>query len=138
MAQGQNSYRNTSLYLPSLTLDYNFGKFSVKSISSYVYDNTTGPVESSGAFTGPNYAPAGGSFVNGQYVPCTSGPTPATCASAATYVIPGTNTPVPGGFGASPLFWNGVPTQYKEYVYYNRQRDFSQELRFQSNRRTAP
>jgi iron complex outermembrane receptor protein len=132
-AQAQHSYRTTVLYLPSLSLDYDFGAFNVKSVSSYIYDNTHGPVESGGAFTGPNYAPAGGSFdAAGAYRPCTA--TQATgCAGAATYVIPGTNTPVPGGFGASPLFWNGVPTQYKEYVYYNQHKAYTEELRFASN-----
>jgi outer membrane receptor protein involved in Fe transport len=132
-AQAQHSKRNTVLYLPSLSLDYDAGYVQLKSVTSYIYDNTTGPVESGGAFTGPNYAPAGGSFdAAGNYRPCTA--TQASgCASAATYVIPGTNTPVPGGFGANPLFWNGVPTQYKEYVYYNKHKAWTEELRFSHN-----
>ncbi len=53
-------------------------------------------------------------------------------------MIQGTNTPVPGGFGAMPILFNGQPTAYKEYVYKNVRRSFTQEVRFSSNPGNGP
>jgi outer membrane receptor protein involved in Fe transport len=129
----QRSQRTTKLQIPSLTLDYDFGYFSAKAITSYVYDRTDGPVQTNAGLRGGNFAPNAGSFnAAGQYLPCSATPG-APCGGTAGYVIPGTNTPVPGGFGANGLFLVGQPFTYTEYQFYNVRRSFTQELRFSSN-----
>ncbi|PZU07259.1 TonB-dependent receptor [Sphingomonas sp.] len=42
------SPRTTQIYLPSLALDYNAGIVSVKSITSYIHDKTSGAVDEAG------------------------------------------------------------------------------------------
>jgi outer membrane receptor protein involved in Fe transport len=126
------SQRTTKLRIPSLTVDYDFGPVSAKAISSYVYDITDGPVQTGAGLRGTNFAPNAGVWRGDQYVPCTQVPG-SPCGGTPGYVIPGTNTPVPGGMGAAPIYYNGQPFTYTEYQFYNVRRSFTQELRFASN-----
>jgi outer membrane receptor protein involved in Fe transport len=71
----QRSSRKTELQIPTLTLDFDAGFMDVKSISSYVYDNTSGPVQTGAGLRGGAFSPSGGNFdASGAYVPC-AGPT---------------------------------------------------------------
>jgi outer membrane receptor protein involved in Fe transport len=127
------SQRTTKLHIPSLTIDYDFGAFNVKSISSYVYDITDGPVQTSAGLRGTNFAPNAGMFTDdNRFLSCAQIPG-AACGGTSGYVIPGTNTPVPGGFGAAPIYFNGQPFTFTEYDFYNVRRSFTQEIRFSSN-----
>ena len=106
----QRSPRKTDLHLPSLTLDYDLGFVDIKSITSYVYDETSGRVQGQ---TGIRTPVGGGIATNAGYV--------------------GANgAPVPGGFGVAPLTFPGFPTLFSEFQYINYRRSLTQEVRLSS------
>jgi outer membrane receptor protein involved in Fe transport len=108
------SPRATNLFLPSLTLDQDFGFFSVKSITSYVKDNTKGVTFGGGGGSGR---------VLSRYV---YGPT--TCDPSHL-----TNLPRVGGLCYTPPSYQPGFPDSEDYYHYASKRDAtSEELRFSS------
>lgn len=115
-----NSPRTTKLFLPSLTIDNDFGAFSVKSITSYVRDETTGHTFQGGV--------GGGTRALSRYM------------FGTTNCVEGYNRPrgplVAGGAQAcyrGMRYLPGFPQYADWYNFSNKREAWSEELRFSSN-----
>ncbi len=124
------SPRDTELSLPALTVDFDMGAVSLKSITAYVTDTvsgyTPGVTQMLGTFPGvmPN-------ATNPQYV--IPGSVATTCGNTSSITDDGIcRVPVAGGAGTNFII-PGFPLRIARSEYFNERRAFSQELRFQSN-----
>ena len=126
-AQNQTSPRTNTLTIPSLDIDYSFRGMSFKSITSYSADNSSG--DNLGQFG------ARASFAPSSTTSATS--------VGGQFVIPGTNTNVPGGTGGtgggnSFLIMPATPYQFSDFNYYNKKAAWTQELRVSSDPGSRP
>ncbi|MEJ0040691.1 MAG: TonB-dependent receptor [Gammaproteobacteria bacterium] len=123
------SPRNSTLFVPSVTVDYDFGPVTLKSITARIDDTvqgyTPGVTQMFGTF--PAVMP---NSTNAQLV--IPGSVAATCASASSRTDDGIcRVPVTGGTGSNFLV-PGFPDRFAQSVYFNARRAFSQEFRIQS------
>jgi outer membrane receptor protein involved in Fe transport len=128
LAVSDLSPSKTLLWVPSLTLEYNAEKFSVKSVTAYVHDESRGE-----AFGALELGGRTGLYTQGGV------PTSTTCTTPGST---GTGTPVAcpanswnRGLGISTQFRDaGIPSSpYSAYAYGRNQRhQLTQELRFSS------
>ena len=121
IAKVQKSPRTNTLTIPTLDIDYDFHNISLKSITSFSADNSSGDNQGQ---TG-----ARASF----------GPTSTTTATSVggQFVIPGTTTNVPGGVGAF-IVMPATPYQRGDFNYLNKRSSWTQELRLTSNPTNRP
>jgi outer membrane receptor protein involved in Fe transport len=114
----QGSPRKTDLALPSLTLEYDFGSFTAKSITSYVNDRTSGIRYNGGGYAG-RVTPR---ILFGTQ-PCSPFNNPlGTATNCYTF----------------PDYLPGIPDTFSYYYYYNRRNAITEELRFTSNPSDSP
>ena len=112
------SPRTTNLFLPSLAIDKDFGVLQVKSISTFVQDNTDGMT-----FSGNGYgAREVGSFFAG----------PSNCDPTGVNSIPTTKGSVTGCWIA-PAYLPGFSDYQDYYNYHNDRTAKSEELRVSGN-----
>jgi outer membrane receptor protein involved in Fe transport len=117
------SPRVSRMILPSLTLDYAFDTFDMRSITSYVSDKTDGY-----SFGGGN---AGGNRSLGSYIYGSS-----DCREGFNIPRPGMNpgdTPDMDVCYNTPRWMPGFPGHADWYFYENQRESKSEELRFASN-----
>lgn len=123
------SPRDTRLFVPSLTIDYDFGGVTLKSITGYVEDTVKG--------SSPGIAQMLGTFpaimpnnTNAQFV--IPGSVAATCGSVSSVTDDGVcRVPVPGGVGTNFII-PGYPQRLASSQFNNGRKAFTQELRLQS------
>ncbi len=111
------SPRTNTLTIPSLDIEYNWHGLSLKSITSYSADNSSGDN-------------------GGQFGARTSfAPTSTTSATSVggQFLIPGTTTSQPGGTGSAFIVMPATPYQFSDFNYYNKKAAWTQELRVSSD-----
>ncbi len=123
------SPRETRLFVPSLTVDYDFGAVTLKSISAYVGDTVTG--------SSPGVAQMLGTFpaimpntTNAQFV--IPGSVATTCGNTSSITDDGVcRVPVSGGVGTNFII-PGYPQRLASSQFDNQRDAYSQEFRLQS------
>jgi outer membrane receptor protein involved in Fe transport len=116
------SPRTNTLTIPSLDIDYELPHMTLKSITSFSADNSSG--DNLGQFGGR------ASFL----------PTSTTSASSVggQFVVPGTTTNVVNGTGAAFIVIPTTPYQFSDFNYYNKKAAWTQELRLSSEPVSRP
>ncbi len=121
--------RDTELFVPALTLDYDFGAATLKSITAVVDDEVTGYTPGVSSMFGlfPSVMPFS---TNAQFV--IPGSVATTCGNTSSITDDGVcRVPVTGGAGTNFII-AGFPQRIARSEYDNFRRTFSQELRLQS------
>ena len=116
-ARLQVSPRTNTLTIPSRDIEYTFPHMTLKSITSFSADNSSGDNQ-------------------GQFGARTSfAPTSTTSATSVggQFVIPGTTTNVTGGTGSAFIIMPATPYQFSDFNYYNKRAAWTQELRLSSD-----